>query len=352
MKKHLLICLAAIAAISLHAQSSADVRQAMQAAAERVTESLSAANLPADQNISVLPFRNDPDRYLEGLLKMAVTRAGLTYVEGREDPFWDVAMKEIEWDDRKSDILDPASLTVFGQLKSSQLLLYGTVREASETGRAVYVELELHLSSIATKQHLWGDLVAIRYYKPGMVTGIVDLPVALRRLLQDAISKEAAAIKSSPKLAGVDRVAIAPIAGDIDGYIGTLAENLLSATQLTPTRVDAVTVGEIRQILRDRPNVAGAVLTGAVRDLSRTLEREEPTRRIFELNAEVQLRIESAADGSVLWSQTISATGEDVDEDSVWTFLGANRNTLLIIGGVLLGLILLSMFFGAMRRSR
>jgi hypothetical protein len=324
----------------------------MQTAIEDAGTSLSKALVDRKQTISVLPIAGDQGRYVEGLIKNAVTNAGLVYVEGREDPFWDEIMAEVEWDERKEDMLDPATIDKFGKLKSTQWLIYGTVRAAEESGRSVYVEVELHLSSIETKQHLWGDMIARRYYKPGQVTGIVDLDVAVRNMLREAVSKQAARLNGSEKMSNVSKVVIAPIAGDIDGYIGSVVEDMISATTLMPVRLDANTLGEVRQILRDRPNVAGAVITGAVRELSRELKLQEPLKDIYEINAEVQLRIESAVDGSVLWSQTVATTGEDIDVKNVYGVAKANKKWLLYAGAGFVAFVLLIMFFSAMRRSR
>lgn len=341
-----------LASTTARAEYSTDVRQAIQQAVDKARESLMKAGLPSTETISVLPIRGDEDRYVEGLLKNAVTSAGLTYVEGKSDPFWDELLIEIEWDERKEDILDPATLDKFGKLKSTQHLLYGTVREASASNRRIYVELELHLSSISTKQHLWGDLIAQRFYLPGDVTGLVELNREIRRLLETAIQAKAESIQKSPKLKEGLKVAMAPLAGDIDGYVGTLVENMLSSTPVTPSRVDAVTVGEIRQILRDAPDVVDAVLVGAVRDLSRELELKEPLRDLYELNAEVQVRIESAKDGSVLWSETISATGQEEEVRTPLSVATANWKWVLIAAAVVLGIIVLFFMMASMRRSR
>jgi len=354
MKLRNLILLASMTlpSIVFGAGYSTDVRQALQTAVEDAGTSLSQAIVDRKQTISVLPIQGDQGRYVEGLIKNAVTNSGLVYVEGRNDPFWDEIMAEVEWDERKDDMLDPSTIDKFGKLKSTQWLIYGTVRAAEETGRSVYVEIELHLSSIETKQHLWGDMIARRYYKPGEVTGIVDLDIEVRNLLRKAVSKQSARLNGSEKLSNVSRVVIAPVAGDIDGYIGSVVEDMISATTLIPVRLDANTLGEVRQIIRDRPNVADAVMTGAVRELSRELKFEEPLKDIYEINAEVQLRIESAVDGSVLWSQTVATTGEDVVEKNVYGVAKENKKWLLYIGAGVVGLILLMMFFAASRRSR
>ncbi len=338
--------------LALRADSQIDIRQALQAAVEQAGDSLSKSVTDRGKTISVLPIAGDQDRYVEGLLKNAVTRSGLTYVEGRNDPFWDEVMAEVEWDERKDDMLDPETIDTFGKLKSTQWLLYGTVRDTQDTGRMVYVEIELHLSSIETKQHIWGDLVAQRYYREEGVTGIIDLDKELRNTLRDMLSKATASLQASSRLQSVSRVAIAPVAGDVDGYIRSLTEDMLAKTSLTPVRLSANTLGEVRQNLRDNPNDAEAVLTGAVRDLSRTLDSTQPLKEIYEINAEVQLRIESAADGAVLWSDTFAVTAQEVEEQTEWDFLKENKMVVLaVVGGVLLfGLFCL--FLLATRRSR
>ena len=337
---------------ALIADSQIDVRQALQSAVEEAGKSLSKSVTNRSKTISVLPIEGDQERYVEGLIKNAVTASGLTYVEGRSDPFWDEIMAEVEWDERKDDMLDPSTIDKFGKLKSTQWLIYGTVREARDTGRMVYVELELHMSSIETKEHVWGDLVAQRYYREEGVTGIIDLDTELRNTLREMLSGVAASLQASSRVQSVSKIAIAPIAGDVDGYIRSLSEDMLAKTSLTPVRLSANTLGEIRQNLRDNPVVAGAILTGAVRDLSRTLDSTQPLKEIYEINAEVQLRIESVTDGAVLWSDTFAVTTQDVEEQTEWDFLKENKMIVLaVVGGVIL-LGLFCLFLLATRRSR
>lgn len=337
---------------ALSADSRIEVRQALQSAVEEAGQSLSKSVTERGKTISVLPIAGDQDRYVEGLLKNVVTASGLTYVEGRNDPFWNEVMDEVEWDERKEDMLDPTTIDKFGKLKSTQWLLYGNVREARDTGRMIYVELELHLSSIETKQHIWGDLVAQRYYREEGVTGIIDLDTELRNTLRKMLSDATASLQASARLQSIGRVAIAPVAGDIDGYIRSLSEDMLAKTSLTPVRLTANTLGEIRQNLRDNPVSADAILTGAVRDLSRTLDSTQPLKEIYEINAEVQLRIESVADGSVLWSDTFAVTTTDVEEQTEWDFVMENKLVVLAVVGGFVLLVMFLLFLKATRRSR
>lgn len=132
-------------------------RELLRAMANNVKAVLSEAGLPGSLPVSTLPIQGDRERYLEGLLKNAVTGAGLNYVEGRNDPMWNEIVSEIKWDDLKDDLLDEATLTKFGRLQAARLLVYGRlIVDADKKGRP-RAELVLHATSTETKQHLWGE---------------------------------------------------------------------------------------------------------------------------------------------------------------------------------------------------
>ena len=356
MKRNLVVTAALICAVwfadDAQAEFSENVRQALQEAVADARAAMEEGGLPAQKTISLLPLGGDQARYVEGLLKNAVTAAGLTYVEGGDDPLWDEVLEEVEWDERKADMLDPATLVTFGKLKGTQLLMYGVIRSASESGQKVFVEIELHLSSIETKEHVWGGVFAKRFYVPGQVTGIIDLDQAVREVLRNAVEKGAAGLGSSGKIAEIRTVAVVPLAGDIDGYVRGLAENMLSQTKLYPKNLDVGTLAEARQLLRDQPKQADALLYGAVRDLSRKVQDVQPFKTTYEINAEVQLRIQSASTGEILWSATLSGQGEDVETTSLWEAFLANRRIVLWAAGGLAALMVLGMFFRATRRAR
>lgn len=317
-----------------------EVRQALHLAMEDARQALAESGLPHGQTLSVLPLQNDSDRYVEGLMKNAVTAAGMTYVEGREDPIWDDVLQEIEWAERKSDILDESTLTRFGRLKSTQLLLYGAVREASSANNRVFVELEMHVSSIETKQHLWGRVFTQRFYLPGEVQGIIAMNEAVRALLKEALAPVAASLVENPKLAAIRSVAIVPLSGDIDGYVTGLVQDTLSRTPLYPKDLDLQTLAEARLLLRGQPDLADAVLYGAVRDLYRERHQETFDTDVYKMHAELQLRIQDANTGEVLWSDTLAAEAFDAEAGGVvsviMAYLRDRPAAAIAVGGVLI----------------
>ena len=333
------VLLPGLALQSAFGMFSEDVRQALRLALEDTGTALKESALPANQTISLLPFQGDRGHYVEGLLKNAVTGAGLTYVEGKSDPFWDELLKEIEWDERKEDILDAATLTRFGKLKGTQLLMYGTVREASDTNGRVYVEIEAHISSIETKQHLWGRIFAKRYPHRDGVQGIIDLDKAVRGLLKEALRPVPDSLANNPKLKDIRSVAIVPLSGDIDDYVTGLVQDALSRTSLYPKDLDLTTLAEARLLLRGEPDQADALLYGAVRDLSRELDQEKFTETVYTLHAEVQLRIQDVSSGEILWSDTLAEEALDSDQqpevtDRLWVYFRERP-----VAGIALGIV-------------
>ena len=273
-------------------------------------------------------------------------------MEGKNDPFWQEVLEQVEWDERKEDMLDAATLTKFGKLKAAQYLVYGVVRDANVTPQRIFVEVELHMSSIETKEHVWGNVFARRFYLPGKTAGIVHLDDDVRELLRGVFDDGLGSLKSSEKLSSVESIAMVPLAGDIDGYISGLAERMVSMSTMVPKDLDVVTLAEARTLLRDKPTQADAVLFGAVRDLSRKLERRDFMKNTYEIRGEVQLKIQKADTGDVLWSDTLAGKQMVEETMSVWELLTLKpRISLGVVGGVV-GLLILSSFFSKMRRSR
>lgn len=331
---------------------SEDVRQAMKEAVKDAVQSLAKKGVPKDKTISLLPLRGDPGDYLGGLLKTAVTDGGFTYVEGGSDPVWDAILKEVEWDERKEDMLDAKTLEKFGKLKATQMLMYGGVREASAHENYSFVEIELHLTSVATKQHVWGGSFSKRIYKAGQAEGLISLDPGIRKVIATSIDETLGAIKDAPKLKGVRTIALVPLAGDIDSIIGALVRDALSKTALYPKEVDAQTLAEARSLLREQPSTADAVLYGVVHDISRVPWKNKFGQKIWRISTDVQLSIQDVKSGEILWSGSATQVSEDVDKATLWELFLRYKPVVLWTGGSILVLIILSGLFRLMSRPR
>lgn len=277
--------------------------------------------IPAGKTVAILPFGGKGADQVTGLLKNALTDAGKICVEGKEDPMWEAILKEISWDERKADILDPATLDRFGKLKSAQYLLYGEIRRLAGSERYVLVELELHVSCIATKRHVWGGSFVRRYYAPGSdPEGAVQIPAAVRVALVDGIrGRIADSLAKSGKLKAVGRVAVLPVAGDIDQYTAGLFRDVLSKSAVTPVNLDVATRGEARFALRESSGRADAIAYGVLRDIDVTLVQSEPGgRKTYSAHIEMQLWIEKGATRDILWSDTVQFSKEFSEGPRGW----------------------------------
>ena len=164
--KHLLfpaVLAAALSAVPAFAEDAQDAfsqkeRELLRALANDVKAALSESGLSETVPVSTLPVQGDRGLYLESLLKIAISKAGLNYVEGRNDPMWSEIVSEIKWDELKEDMLDETTLTKFGRLQAARFLVYGRLfLDADKKGRP-RAELHLHVASTETKQHPWGDV--------------------------------------------------------------------------------------------------------------------------------------------------------------------------------------------------
>ncbi|MBN1356030.1 hypothetical protein JXA40_07140 [bacterium] len=329
------------------AQFSADMRQSLQAVVQDAVEDLmNEPGVPAYETIGIMPIHNDRDGFVEGLLKAALTKAGHTCVEVKESDFWETVSNQFEWDTRKADILDTETLLEFKKLMGTQLLLYGIVREASETIDRVYVEAEFHISSLETTRHVWGGGFSEReYLKPG-IDGIVTLEPKVREVLKNIVTQAAASMKVAPKLSDIKNLVVVSVAGDMENYVkGLLFEVMSNSTGYFPRDLGVRTLAEARQMLRAEPDKGDAVLYGSIRDLSRKLKSDLPLKQIYTVTAEVQLTVQNVQTGDVLWSVTQSDTAEEIiekpKEEAAYHWFRANKG---LVKWILIGLGVVVLF--------
>ena len=303
-------------------------RQAVHGAVAEAKAALAATDkVPGDAALALLPIDGDGDGWIAGILKIALSAAGKSCVTAKEEPLFAEILKEIEWDERKADILDAKTVDRFGKLKSAQALVSAQVRHASKSGRYVFFELELHVTSIATKAHLWGGVFAKRYYVPSdEVQGLVKMPVQAREAMQKLFREKAASsLKAAAKLKGLKTVAFLPVASDVDGYVGNSLRNAFADTALVTKNLDLATMGEARILFRDLPaeqkDGADAICSAVLRDFSATQISSTPNSKTYRVVADVQACIERASSREQLWSDTILVSTEYTESLGWWDLL-------------------------------
>ena len=292
-------------------------RQALYNTIDQASESIKKAPF-GNKTVAILPVRGVSPQFSSMLvhrLKNVVTKAGFNCVEGKEDPMWNEIIKEFAWDERKDDILDPATVAKFGKLKAAQILLQCKILTIDKNPDRIYAEIELHATDIITKQHIWGDNFACRFYVNKKLEGIVDLTNDQRMLLKKNFEVAYSSMISaafSDKLANVKEVTVIPLAGDVKQYMTGLALEAIARTKMIPKNPMIPTLSLVRSTARDKKLESDAIFYGSVRQLSRSLKESYTSKdkqyRVdhYTVEADVQLFLEDAKTGNVLWSKTIT----------------------------------------------
>jgi hypothetical protein len=339
-------------------QAGAGVKlQALQAVCDEIAAELKGVKALDGKTVAVLPIAGDRSDTFADMLRIAVTKAGKNCVTGKEDPLFDEIVKEITWDARKSDILDEATVSRFGKLKSAQTILTGRVLLSGDE-RCVFVECELHATEIETKRHVWGDQFVKRIYQPGVkgVKGLSEIPVEVRKVLQEKLTaKLVQSINEQQKLKGFKTVAFLPLAGDIDAYVANIVRDAVVKTALTPKNLDIRTLAEARLILRDKKLEADGLLYGALRDISFDTYTEG-RKSGMTVNVEIQACIEKAGSNEQVWSDTLLVSESSESDLAGLEGLLADYPFLpmaaLAVLGALFLLIVLKKILGAATRVR
>lgn len=256
--------------------------------------------------IVVLPFGDSKYSFLAPRLKNAATRAGLHVLEERQSPILEAIYKEIEWHERKADILSSDHIAKFGRLQGAGCILYGYVRNADVNPTRAYVELELHAANIATRQHIWGGTFVARCYADPKLIGQTTLTPSMRKLLLEAFETAKTSIAKA-NLGSVKTINVVPLAGDVGDYVTSLAIQLVTGKQVA--KYDGFpTLSDARLALRSKPDEA--IMYGAVRDVHvggcvQSLAPDGQSKNITcRMSASIQLHIEDTS-GRILWSDTI-----------------------------------------------
>jgi hypothetical protein len=361
LKSFLLAALMIGGASLARADYSEAERQALQLTSKAIQADLAKSGLPSGLPIAVLPIRGkgDSSGYVLSLLKNAITGAGLNCVEGKEDDQVQEIFKEVEWDERKDDILDTNTIAKFGQLQAAKLLLYAFVNEVSDENGRGYADISYHVDNIQTKQHLWSGDIARRFYTPNQPDGPVDLSPEIRQAIKASFGKLAAGLRADGKLNGVNSVLIVPLAGDQDQFVTGLVVDNLSSTPYSPKQLDVRTLADARALLRDDPKAAGAILYGAVRDLSMRKMNDYADHTEYQINTSVQLAIQTSPDGNILWSDTVDTSTPYILKQTTWEMVQqygpmvlARKWYVIVPLIAVAGLFVLVILMWMMRRSR
>ncbi len=133
-------------------------RNAMDNAVSKIAVDLSKTKLDI-KRIAVIPLRNDTeDRYAEQAVKQAVTRSPYQ-LYARDEAEFNELVKEIEWNVRKEDVMDPEKVKKFGKIAGVDAIMYGVVWDKGVNMWSIrgHSKLTLNVANVETGQIVWSS---------------------------------------------------------------------------------------------------------------------------------------------------------------------------------------------------
>lgn len=311
--------------------------------------------------IAVLPLSDDVENIVPVLKAELGRYPGLFEVYVREDAEWNKLLSEIEFSDRRSDIMDQATLQKFGSIKGVDALLYGSVREASVdyAGNGT-VRLALVLSDVETGRRLWSGNITGRFVQKKAPEG------QLLKAAVDAARKARVSLAGQAETLGPATVYALPVFSGAVDYTDFVRSELLNVSD-----------GKLRLFADSGREDGGRMLVNLVRelqagghaaDLADCLGQMElfkdsgDTRRLLlharfgvpeehpELHMtsiNLNLQLVDIATGQLVWGTTVE--GRSVDAIG---FLPLIERYWKWVFGILAGLVVLAVLIKNMRRVR
>lgn len=150
---------AAIGFLILASPAFANENEILQRATDKVIEKIAAELDKADsesvRNVAVVTVRGDEDGYATAALEAAVTRSPLKlYVR---DARLDMLAGEIEFGDRKGDIMNPETVQRFGELEGVDAIIYGDIWDHTTNlwGTRGHVKAIVNMGVVKTGENIW-----------------------------------------------------------------------------------------------------------------------------------------------------------------------------------------------------
>lgn len=184
-----------------------------------------------------------------------IFRSGLLRVPGsynfftRDDSEFNVLLSEIEFGDRRGDVMDQSTIKSFGKIKGVDALLYGKLLEATVEGDEGIVRVTLTLADVETGQLLWSGNITGKYTKPtprdNIDRKIIEATIDAGKLIAAKISNKKNQVKTD--------IFLLPLVGKMSGeltdiltteLISNCTNNLLSFY----SEPSAVNVNSVRNL--------------------------------------------------------------------------------------------------------
>ena len=237
-----------------------------------------------------------------------VFRSGLLRVPGsysfytRNDKEFDVLLKEIEFGDRRGDVMDISTIKQFGNIKGVDALLYGKLQEAVVEGKNGIVRVTLTLADVETGQLLWSGNITGKYIaetaKENVNQSVIEAAIDAGKQIADKLS-------SQTDIAPSD-IFLLPMVGKMSGDIS----DMLSTEIISNTNNSSLT-------FYSEP---ASVSTNTVRNLS------------YKLAGAGETGVNQVQLGKLLKQLEQMYTGPDMDEEE--SKYSENKTKAYLVGNI------------------
>ncbi len=321
--------------------------------------------------IAMLPLEGDRDN-LYPVIRAELSRYPALYsFYVRDDADWNKLLSEVEFGERKGDVMNAESIQKFGSVEGVDALLYGSVREATAQNGDAVVRLTLTLADVETGKQIWtgnvdGEYTQMKYPQGNRLTATVNAAKAGKA--------EFDAAKAG--FGEVDIYFVPAVAGGVD-YTDFIRTEFVKATggniqffadlgELKGRRMAMslardfgegnVSVPELANLMKQLEGL-GYVASGG-KDVSAAPVRKkalllarfggmEEVKDINLTNVDLNLQLVRLEDGNQLWGANVS--GSAVDVKGFLPLVKKNWKFVLIVGAAV---IILGMFLKAVSRPR
>ena len=377
MKKSKIFALLIVFAMSFQVRAEG-IYDAVKAAAEKTVNQMTAtAETAGIKNIAFLGFKNDRSQFDPEFRAALSASPGRFSFYTRNEEELDRLAGEIEFGEKRGDIMKSDTIQKFGRVNGVQALLYGRIVEIGLNNNGYYVfKVSLTLSEIETGRDAWGGLITgvyrpqeeLKTVTPEVTKAAIDAGKQLNNKLQLAknnlpecnifvvpfLGKDAGAVSniiiseldehSGGRIAVyantrlLDSLDIDDINSDVNGNMATLSsrqlkelsEKLINEYNINPKAMSGGKYGDSR---------VNAYLQGSITNVY--LDKKDHTQKLI-----INVQLRNLKNNKLMWSETVEGEYElpMTSEQTIIKMWKENKMLIMIGGGVIALLILIILF--------
>ena len=383
MRKSKIFALLLVSALTFQIKAEG-VYDAVGAAAEKTINQMTAsAETAGIKSIAFLGFKNDRNLFdPEFRAALSANPGRFSFYTRNEDELGRLA-EEIEFGEKRADIMKSETIQKFGRVNGVQAFLYGRIIEKGRNKNGYYVfKVSLTLSEIETGRDIWGGIVTgvyrpqeeLKTATPEVTKAAIDAGKQLNNKLQLAkhnlpesnifilpfLGKDAGAVSniiiseidehSDGKIAVyantrlIDSLDLDDINADVNGNMATLSsrqlknlsEKLINEYNINPKAMSGGKYGDSK---------VNTYLQGTITNVY--MDDKDNTQKLI-----INVQIRNLKNNKLMWSETVEGEYElPLTSEQEITKLWKDNKMLIMIGGGIIALLIIVILIMTFSRS-